>query len=369
MTMVMAARTCLLLLLTILPLIATTTHCKRQKNTTNVIDSCRRLQANWTNNRQALAGCAIGLGKDAMGGKLGAIYVVTDPSDDPKNPKQGTLRHGVIQSKPLWIVFARDMVIKLKNELMINSNKTIDGRGAKVDIAYGPCLKIEHANHVIVHDISIHDCKPRKNDAIMIYDSKNIWIDHCYFARATNGVVVDVIHGSNGITISNNYFSELDKASIHVHAKAHLRPLLWSMLQGYKNNSTEHKNKKVTVSFNLFAPGGLTKKQPRVRSGHVHVANNNYEGWGMMFSIEGSDNPTFFTQGNYVIAPYSDKNPKNVKGYFLNVTSFGKYGCETCFPNYSKEETFGHVNESLIVPALRASAGPLNCSSTKNKSC
>lgn len=62
--------------------------------------------------------------------------MVTDSgNDDPVNPKPGTLRHAVIQDEPLWIIFKRDMVIQLKQELVMNSYKTIDGRGASVHIS------------------------------------------------------------------------------------------------------------------------------------------------------------------------------------------------------------------------------------------
>ncbi|KAF9606504.1 hypothetical protein IFM89_025779 [Coptis chinensis] len=87
-------------------------------------------------NRQRLADCAIGFGKQAIGGRDCRIYVVTDSgNDDPVTPKPGTLRHAVIQHEPLWIIFERDMVIKLKEELIMNSFKTTDGRGASVHIA------------------------------------------------------------------------------------------------------------------------------------------------------------------------------------------------------------------------------------------
>ena len=196
----------------------------------NKIDLCWRTKADWASNRHALADCAIGFGTDAIGGKYGAIYEVTDPSDDPVNPKPGTLRYGVIQTQPLWITFARDTVIKLKNELMVNSYKTIDGRGARVAIANGPCITIQGVSHVIVHGISIHDCKPGEagmvrstpdhvgyregsdGDAISIFASSNIWIDHCFLARCTDGLV-DVIHASTAVTISNNYFTQHDKVS------------------------------------------------------------------------------------------------------------------------------------------------------------
>lgn len=201
---------------------------RNMKKTLNTIDSCWRARSNWASNRRALADCAVGFGKGAMGGKYGAIYVVTTPNDDPVNPKPGMLRYGAIQSKPLWIVFAKDMVITLQNELIMNSYKTIDGRGAKVEIAYGPCITIQGVSHVIIHGISIHDCKPGKSgrvistpthvgkrrgsdgDAIAIFASSNVWIDHCYLARCTDGLI-DVIHASTSVTISNNYFSQHDK--------------------------------------------------------------------------------------------------------------------------------------------------------------
>lgn len=194
----------------------------------NAIDSCWRAKSNWAVNRKALADCVVGFGKGTLGGKYGAIYVVTDPSDDPVNPKLGTLRYGVIQTKPLWIIFAKDMVIRLQNELIMNSFKTIDGRGAKVEIANGPCITIQGVSHVIIHGISIHDCKPGKSgqvrsspdhvgrrggsdgDAIDIFASSYVWVDHCYLARAADGLI-DVIHASTAVTISNNYFEQHDK--------------------------------------------------------------------------------------------------------------------------------------------------------------
>lgn len=194
----------------------------------NVIDSCWRTKPNWASNRRALADCAVGFGKNAAGGKNGDMYMVTDPSDNPGNPKRGTLRYGAIQTAPLWITFARDMVITLKNELMVNSYKTIDGRGAKVEIANGPCITIQGVTNIIIHGISMHDCKPGNSgtvrdtpthagrrrgsdgDAISIFSASNIWIDHCYLARAADGLI-DVIHGSTAITISNNYFTQHDK--------------------------------------------------------------------------------------------------------------------------------------------------------------
>ncbi|XP_011087039.1 putative pectate lyase 2 [Sesamum indicum] len=350
------------------------------KKIMNPIDSCWRANSMWASDRRALADCVVGFGKDAVGGKYGATYVVTDPSDDPESPKPGTLRYGAIQEKPLWIIFARSMVIRLKNELMMNSYKTIDGRGAKVEIAYGPCITIQHVSHVIIHGISIHDCKPGNQgivrdspihmghrrgsdgDAIDIFASTDIWIDHCYLARCTDGLI-DVIHASTAITISNNYFSQHDKV----------------MLFGHDDNNLEDKSIKVTVVFNHFGPG-LFDVSSRVRLGYAHVANNRYDQWEM-YAIGGSADPTIFSEGNYFMAPNSPdikqvtkrevtssgwKNWKwrSSRDKFFNGAYFVPSGYGSCAPGYTKAQSF-NVADGSMVPALTADAGPLGCTASK----
>ena len=169
------------------------------------------------------------LAKNAIGGKNGKIYTVTDPdNDDPVNPRPGTLRHAVIQTEPLWIIFEKDMNIQLKQELLMNSYKTIDGRGAKVHIANGACITIQNVNNIIIHGIHIHNCKPTGNanvrsspthygfrgmadgDGINIIASRSIWVDHCSLSRCADGLI-DAVLGSTAITISNNLFTQHDK--------------------------------------------------------------------------------------------------------------------------------------------------------------
>jgi pectate lyase len=82
--------------------------------TGNPIDDCWRCDPDWESNRKRLADCGIGFGRNALGGKNGRFYLVTDHNDyDAVNPRPGTLRHAVIQTEPLWIIFERDMVIQL----------------------------------------------------------------------------------------------------------------------------------------------------------------------------------------------------------------------------------------------------------------
>ncbi|GFQ03917.1 probable pectate lyase 7 [Phtheirospermum japonicum] len=168
----------------------------------NPIDRCWRCQANWADNRFRLADCGLGFGYKAKGGKNDKFYIVTDSSDnDMVNPKPRTLCHAVIQKEPLWITFAKDMAIRLNEELIMTSDKTIDGRGANVHIAYGAGITIQFIKNVIIHGLCIHNIVPGSGglvrdgidhfglrgrsdgDGISIFGSQDIWIDHVYMTK------------------------------------------------------------------------------------------------------------------------------------------------------------------------------------------
>ncbi|KAL4366370.1 hypothetical protein GQ457_05G010950 [Hibiscus cannabinus] len=345
--------------------------------TGNPIDDCWRCDPNWERNRQKLADCGIGFGKNAMGGKNGRIYVVTDAGDDdPVNPKPGTLRHAVIQDEPLWIIFKRDMVITLKEELVMNSYKTIDGRGASVHISGGPCITIHYTSNIIIHGINIHDCKaggsttirdspehaghwdPSDGDGVSIFNSKNIWIDHCTLSNCQDGLI-DVIHGSTAVTISNNHMTHHDKV----------------MLLGHSDAYTQDKDMQVTVAFNHFGEG-LVQRMPRCRHGYFHVVNNDYTHWEM-YAIGGSANPTINSQGNRFLAP-DDGSKKEVTKHedapesewrswnwrsegdlMLNGAFFRQTGAGAS-STYARASSLS-ARPSSLVGSLTATAGALNC--------
>ncbi|CAN8270504.1 unnamed protein product [Cochlearia groenlandica] len=269
----------------------------------NPIDDCWRCDRNWHKNRKRLAECGIGFGRNAIGGRDGRFYVVKDHTDnDVITPKPGTLRHAVIQEEPLWIVFERDMVIELKQELIMNSFKTIDARGSNVHIANGACITIQYITNVIIHGLHIHDCKPTGNamvrsspshfgwrtiadgDAVSIFGSSHIWIDHNSLSNCADGLV-DVVMGSTAITISNNHFTHHNEV----------------MLLGHSDSYTKDKIMQVTIAYNHFGEG-LVQRMPRCRHGYFHVVNNDYTHWEM-YAIGGSANPTINSQGNRYAAP------------------------------------------------------------------
>uniref|UniRef100_A0A2N9FAB7 Pectate lyase n=1 Tax=Fagus sylvatica TaxID=28930 RepID=A0A2N9FAB7_FAGSY len=270
---------------------------------TNPIDRCWRCKKNWANRRKRLAKCVLGFGRKTTGGLRGRYYIVTDPSDnDMINPKPGTLRHAVIQKQPLWIIFAHSMVIKLSQELLLTSDKTIDARGADVHIAYGAGISIQFVNNVIIHGLHIHDTVTKQGgmirdsvshmgirtvsdgDGISIFGSTNIWLDHLSMSNCQDGLI-DVVQGSTGITISNSHFTNHNDV----------------MLFGASDTYDGDKVMQITLAFNHFGRG-LVQRMPRCRWGFVHVVNNDYTHW-LMYAIGGSQHPTIISQGNRFIAP------------------------------------------------------------------
>ncbi|CAI9297387.1 unnamed protein product [Lactuca saligna] len=289
--------------------------------TGNPMDDCWRCDPNWQRHRKRLAECAIGFGRNAVGGRDGRFYIVTNPNDDDAvNPKPGTLRHAVIQDKPLWIVFKRDMVITLKQELIMNSFKTIDARGVNVHIANGACITIQYVTNIIIHGLHIHDCKQTGNamvrsspshygwrtiadgDGISLFGASHIWIDHNSLSNCADGLI-DAIMGSTAITISNNLFTHHNEV----------------MLLGHSDSYVRDKVMQVTVAYNHFGEG-LVQRMPRCRHGYFHVVNNDYTHWEM-YAIGGSANPTINSQGNRFLAP---ANP-NAKEVTKRVVTTGKW--------------------------------------------
>ncbi|KAF5950610.1 hypothetical protein HYC85_012603 [Camellia sinensis] len=311
--------------------------------TGNPIDDCWRCDPNWHRNRKRLADCGIGFGRNAIGGRDGRFYVVTDPSDnDPVNPRPGTLRHAVIQDKPLWIVFKRDMFV----------------------------------TNVIIHGLNIHDCKPTGNamvrsspshfgwrtmadgDGISIFGSSHLWIDHNSLSNCADGLV-DAIMGSTAITISNNYFTHHNEV----------------MLLGHSDSYVRDKQMQVTIAYNHFGEG-LIQRMPRCRHGYFHVVNNDYTHWEM-YAIGGSAEPTINSQGNRYLAPsnpfakevtkrvqtssskWKNWNWRSEGDLMLNGAYFTPSGAGAS-ASYARASSLG-AKSSSMVGTITSGAGVLSC--------
>ncbi|XP_058781962.1 probable pectate lyase 4 [Vicia villosa] len=345
----------------------------------NMIDHCWRPNPEWRRHKQQIATCSVGyagkmvnnIGKDLI------HYKVTDPNDDPINPKLGTLRYGasVIQGK-VWITFQKDMNIRLVKPLLISSFTTIDGRGVNIHIADNACLMIFKATNIIIHSIRIHHCKaqapgmvmgpngkvihlgPVDGDAIRLVTASKVWIDHNTLYDCEDGLL-DVTRGSSNVTISNNWFREQDKV----------------MLLGHDDGYVRDKNMKVTVVYNYFGPN-CNQRMPRIRHGYAHVANNLYLGW-VQYAIGGSMGPSLKSESNLFIAPKVGSKEvtwrnigqtsgnkwefHSVRDAFENGASFAvTKGGRVPKPNYNKEQSFKVVDVKYVRSLTRFS-GAFQC--------
>ncbi|KAH9303595.1 hypothetical protein KI387_007999, partial [Taxus chinensis] len=341
----------------------------------NCIDSCWSRDPYWAQNRMKMTDCVVGFGRYAQGGKGGEIYTVTRDDDNPVDPLPGSLRYGASQNGPVWIVFARDMNIRLRMPLFLTSYTTIDARGARVDIGEGSCIRVSNVSNVIIHGLIIHDCResssgyvmishgrvenicPQDGDGISVESSRNVWIDHNSLYRCEDGLI-DVTVGSTAITISNNHLFDHNEA----------------MLLGNSDSNEADKRMKVTIVLNHFGPN-IMQRMPRARLGYVHVVNNNYEPWGI-YAIGGSEHPIILSQANRFMAPndYTKKQVTEHKGCnespkcdtwmwkslgdkFFNGAYFKQSGQKNQFPflSYNNIESF-KVQSARLVPQLTKNA-------------
>lgn len=108
---------------------------------------------------------------------------------------------------------------------MVTCNKTIDGRGSNVHIAFGAGITLHYVQNVIIHNIHIHDIvsgaggmirdsvdhiglrTESDGDGISLFGASNVWIDHASMYKCTDGLI-DAIMGSTAITISNSHFTD-----------------------------------------------------------------------------------------------------------------------------------------------------------------
>ncbi|VVA91303.1 unnamed protein product [Arabis nemorensis] len=295
----------------------------------NPIDKCWRCHRNWAQNRKELTDCVLGFGRRTTGGKAGPIYVVNDASDnDLVNPKPGTLRYAVTRDGPLWIIFARSMIIKLQQELMITSDKTIDGRGARIYIMEGAGLTLQYVNNVIIHNIYIKHIVPGNGglirdseqhlglrtksdgDGISLFGATNVWIDHVSMTRCADGMI-DAIQGSTAVTISNSHFTDHQEV----------------MLFGARDEHVIDKHMQITVAFNHFGKR-LEQRMPRCRFGMIHVVNNDYTHWEM-YAIGGNMNPTIISQGNRFIAPPNEQAKQVTKREYTPFTQWKSWNWQS----------------------------------------
>jgi len=147
--------------------------------------------------------------------------------------------------------------ITLSGMVDVKSDKTIIGVDSSGVITDGG-LNMSQASNIIIQNLLFQNSNV---DAINIEnESHHIWVDHCDFTRAFDGLI-DIKSGSDYITISWNTFFDHQKTCLLGHDDT--------------NAAQDSGRLRVTYHHNWFK--GTVERHPRARfSGLCHVYNNFY---------------------------------------------------------------------------------------------
>lgn len=214
---------------------------------------------------------AVGFASGVTGGAGGALYRVTSAADSSVAPVPGTLRYGLTRGGPTWVVFDRDMTIRLQAPLALPSDTTLDGRGHAIELTgHGVAgLQVYDVENVIVEHLTLHDfgdvAKTEVNDpddAIDIQRSSLVWIDHCSLSMAGDKLIA-VEDGGQGLTFSWNHFADQEQ----------------TVQIGALSTAYQDVGATVTLHHNWFDHVGY--RLPLVQYAKAHVYNNFLDGWSV----------------------------------------------------------------------------------------
>lgn len=230
-----------------------------------------------------------GWGKDATGGAAGDIYRVTTLADSGR----GSLRAGLESDAPLWIVFDVDGKISAAKSIYAKSNKTIDGRGRKIQIKgngknIGP-LRLYDANNFIILNVTLDDEWPDYTkdsegaDGITIKNAKDIWVHHCLLQRWSDGAI--------------DMTGDVFRASI-----------TWSRLF-YTYQALALRGDCVTLAHNYVR--GCAARFPKALVGRFHSYNNVIREWKLASIQSVKEGGTLLAEHNIYLPGEEEDNNVN----------------------------------------------------------
>ena len=180
--------------------------------------------------------------------------------------------------KPGPYVIRVDGVIELSDMVNVQSKKTIVGVGSN-GIITGGGLNFSQVSNVIVRNLLF---EKSLDDAITVEDwAHHIWIDHCDFTNAFDGLV-DIKTGADFVTVSWNKF--------YNHTK--------TCLLGHDDNNAAQDSGHLRVTYHHNWFNGTAERHPRARfSALCHVYNNYYV--GNNYGIASTMNAEVLVESNY----------------------------------------------------------------------
>jgi pectate lyase len=237
-------------------------------------------------NRKPGAGPEIGVpqgfGGNARGAAGGAEYWVTTLEDSGP----GSLRDGAERAGPLWIRFQVSGEIRLREDIMVASDKTIDGRGASVTITRKG-LRLHGVSNVILENLRFRNGRGDTTDAIQIANgSHDVWVDHCDLGGYPDGLV-DITGGATDVTVSWSAFSHITPPDNNGKTM---------LINGEAaDGESATARPRVTLHHNYF--DATIQRNPKLRHGLVHAYNNYLRKWGS-YGMAAEDGGELYSEAN-----------------------------------------------------------------------
>jgi pectate lyase len=246
------------------------------------------------------AGAASGgsAGASPSSGPIGWASVNADGQDGTYGGRDGpVVEVTTLQELTLNVGSSNPRTLRVTGEIVstsrlnIGSNKTIIGApGAVLRGFFG----IYGVQNVILQNLTIrgNDCDGSTttcgtDDAIAVFDSHHVWLDHLDIADGSDGNL-DITQGASYVTVSYCKFSY----------RRTDRPHRFSNLIGAADNVPMDQDRlKVTHHHNWWADN-VNQRAPRTRAGQIHVFNNLFTSTGNSYCSQAGVGATLLVENN-----------------------------------------------------------------------
>jgi pectate lyase len=193
--------------------------------------------------------------------------------------------------EPMTIAIAGSLDV---GELELGSNKTLIGMGNDATLRGGITIRgiaESFVANVIVRNLHIDaSASEAEGDGIQVHYAHHVWIDHCAISDAADGLI-DIVHGSDFITLSFNRLFYTDRAPDPSHRFANL------IGHSVENGAEDAGHLNVTMHHNWWGSG--VTQAVLGRFGSIHAFGNHFASAGNENVITAGLFARFLVENNY----------------------------------------------------------------------
>ena len=297
---------------------------------------------------------ALGFGAQVTGGRGGSVYHVTNLNDDGV----GSFRDAVSQGNRI-VVFDVGGIINIKTAVSIKSNITIAGQTAPGEgiAIHGGKLSTGKQNNIIIRYLRIRpgeNTASEKDDALNLYDAKNVIVDHCSVELAPwnnfGGSSDNASYRVTGVTVQNSlianpigqqfgaHIESVDgtwawyyNAFVNTHNRNPLdkindvfvNNILYNFEAGYTTHTSTHFNHDIVNNYFVYGPKG-SNPWFQVDKNQSIYANGNMIDTDRDGKLNGGPSSIYYYQGvgEELAKPWSELT---TSGPMLNAASAWRY--------------------------------------------